>query len=262
MTGHWCDFKNADVLLTCGSNNVENHPESARWVHAAVDNGATCIVVDPRFTRSAAVADIYCPIRSGTDIAFWGGLMNYIIEKDLWQREYVLTYTNASYLIDPNYDFDVETGLFTGWDEEHKKYVTSTWGYQTAEVVAPNTTSGAFAYTLKEGVPQFTPQSKMVPKKDPSLLDENCSFNVMKRHYSRYSLKMVSDICGMDIETLELVYSTYAASGAPEKVGTILYALGQTQHHVGAQNTRAMSLVQLLLGNVGLPGGGVNAMRG
>jgi formate dehydrogenase major subunit len=262
MTGHWCDFKNADVLLTCGSNNVENHPESARWVHAAVDNGATWIVVDPRFTRSAAVADIYCPIRSGTDIAFWGGLMNYVIEKDLWQKEYVLTYTNASYLIDPNYDFDVETGLFTGWDEEHKKYVTTTWGYQTAEVVAPNTTSGSFAYTLKEGVPQFTPPSKMVPKKDPSLLDENCSFNVMKRHYSRYTLEMVSSICGMDVETLELVYSTYAASGAPDKVGTILYALGQTQHHVGAQNTRAMSLVQLLLGNVGLPGGGVNAMRG
>jgi formate dehydrogenase major subunit len=263
MTGHWCDFKNADVILTCGSNNVENHPESSRWVQRAVENGGTWICVDPRYTRTAAVADIYCPIRSGTDIAFWGGMINYIIEHDKWQHEYVLNYTNASYLIDPTYHFDVETGLFSGWDAEHEKYVTTSWGYQTEETREPNTADGgAFAYTRNEKVPEFTPPSLKVPKKDPTLTDPLCCFNVMKQHYSRYDLETVCNICGMDKETLELVYETYTATGAPEKSGALLYALGQTQHHYGAQNTRAMSLVQLILGNVGIAGGGVNALRG
>jgi formate dehydrogenase major subunit len=263
MTGHWNDFKNADVLLTCGSNNVENHPESARWVHAARDKGAINIVVDPRYTRSAAVADLYCPIRPGTDLAFWGGLINYIIETDAWQKEYVLSYTNASYLIDPRYHFDVETGLFSGWDEAKGKYVTASWGYQLDETVVPDPRAGGpFAYTLKEGTPAFTPPSRQVPKKDPTLLDPQCSFNILKRHYERYDLDTVCEVCGMDRETLEQVYDLYAGTGAPEKVGAILYALGQTQHHYGSQNTRAMCLVQLLLGNVGVPGGSVNALRG
>ena len=115
MTNHYCDMQNADVILTIGSNNVENHPVSSKWVQRALDNGATWIVVDPRYTRSAEMADIYCPIRSGTDIAFYGGLFNYILEHDLWQHEYVLNYTNASYLLDEEYSFDVETGIFSGF---------------------------------------------------------------------------------------------------------------------------------------------------
>ncbi|MEG2261732.1 MAG: molybdopterin-dependent oxidoreductase, partial [Raoultibacter sp.] len=115
MTGHWCDYQNADVILTIGSNNVENHPISTKWIQKALDRGATWIVVDPRYTRSAELADIYCPIRSGTDIAFYGGLCNYIIEHDLWQHEYVANYTNASYLLDPAYAFDIESGIFSGF---------------------------------------------------------------------------------------------------------------------------------------------------
>ncbi|MDR2492424.1 MAG: molybdopterin-dependent oxidoreductase [Coriobacteriales bacterium] len=263
MTGHWNDFKNADVLITCGSNNVENHPESARWVQAARDKGAISIVVDPRYTRTAAVADVYCPLRPGTDIAFWGGMINYIIQHDMWQKEYVITYTNATYLIDPAYEFNVETGMFTGWDEEHQKYVTTSWGYQTAETVAPNTgAGGAFAYALRPGTPAFTPPDKLVPKRDMTLQDPQCSFNVFKRHYERYDLETVCKVCGMDSQTLEQVYRLYGQSGARDKVGAILYALGQTQHHYGSQNTRIMTLVQLLLGNVGVPGGSVNALRG
>ena len=110
MTNHYCDMQNADVIMTIGSNNVENHPVSSKWVQKALDRGATWIVVDPRYTRSAEMADIYCPIRSGTDIAFYGGLFNYIIEHDLWQHEYVLNYTNASYLLDEQYSFDVNDG--------------------------------------------------------------------------------------------------------------------------------------------------------
>ncbi|MCL1797349.1 MAG: molybdopterin-dependent oxidoreductase [Eggerthellaceae bacterium] len=263
MTNHWCDLQNADVFLTCGSNNVENHPISSKWVQKALDKGATWIVVDPRYTRSAACADIYSPIRAGTDIAFYGGMFNYIIQNNLMQTEYVVNYTNASYLIDPDFNFDVDTGLFSGWDEAKKSYTTTTWGYQTAEVVEPNTaTGGPFAWTTAEGVPEFTPPANKVPKKDPTLEDPQCVFQVFKKHYERYDIDTVCAICGMDKETLELVYKTYCATGAPDKSGSIMYALGQTQHHYGAQNTRALSLVQLLLGNVGLAGGGVNALRG
>ncbi|MDR2715881.1 MAG: molybdopterin-dependent oxidoreductase [Coriobacteriaceae bacterium] len=263
MTNHWCDLQNADVFLTCGSNNVENHPISSKWVQKALDKGATWIVVDPRYTRSAACADIYCPIRAGTDIAFYGGMFNYIVKNDLMQKEYVANYTNASYLIDPDFSFDVNTGLFSGWDEGKKAYATTTWGYQTAEVVGPDTSAtGAFSWTTADGVPEFTPPSNKVAKKDPTLEDPQCVFQVFKRHYERYDLDTVCSICGMDRETLELVYKTYCATGSPEKSGTIMYALGQTQHHYGTQNTRALTLVQLLLGNVGVAGGGVNALRG
>jgi formate dehydrogenase major subunit len=263
MTGHYCDFKNADVILTCGSNNLENHPVSSKWVQRALDKGATWIVVDPRFTRTAAQADIYCPIRSGTDIAFYGGLINYIIENDLWQHEYVLNYTNASYLINPDYNFDVSTGLFSGWDPTTKKYDTTTWGYQTeSESTWDTSSTGTYSWVSQEGVPEFTPPTLKTPKKDPTLEDPNCVWQIMKNHYSRYTIDKVCEVCGMDPDTLELVYKTYASTGDPAKSGTILYALGQTQHHYGSENTRIMCMVQLLLGNAGMAGGGVNALRG
>jgi formate dehydrogenase major subunit len=259
MTNHWCDFKNADVIMTNGSNNLENHPISSKWVQRALDNGATWIVVDPRYSRTASQADIYCPIRSGTDIAFYGGLINYIIENDLWQHEYVLNYTNATYLINPDYSFDPETGLFSGWDSSTKKYSTTTWGYQTDY----ETTSSNFSsWVGGEGVPEFTPPTLKVPKKDATLTDPQCVFNIMKEHYSRYTMEKVCEVCGMDMESLEKVYSTYASTGDPAKSGAILYALGQTQHHYGSQNTRIMCMIQLLLGNTGMPGGGVDALRG
>ncbi len=263
MTSHWCDFQNADVIMTIGSNNVENHPVSAKWVQKALDNGATWIVVDPRYTRSAEMADIYCPIRSGTDIAFYGGLFNYIIENDLWQHEYVLNYTNASYLLNDEYSFDVETGIFSGFDEEKASYDNKTWQYQVEEVKEWDTSEGgAYAWAKKPGVPEFDPPKLKVAKKDPTLTDPMCVFQQMKKHYARYTLDAVSSVCGMDKDLLEKVYATYAATGAPDKSGTILYALGQTQHHYGAQNCRSMAILQLLLGNVGLAGGGVNALRG
>lgn len=261
MTGHYCDIGNADVILTCGSNNVENHPVSAKWCNRAVEKGGKWIVVDPRYTRTAALSDLYCPIRSGTDIAFYGGLINYIIENDLWQHEYVLNYTNATYLINPDYDFDPEDGLFSGWNEATGKYDTTSWGYQIESTSQWDTTS-TYSWATAAGVPEFTPPTVKTPKKDVTLTDENCVFNIMKNHYSRYDMDTVSSICGMDKDVLEEVYALYGSTGAPEKTGTILYALGQTQHHYGTQNTRIMCMVQLLLGNVGCAGGGVNALRG
>ena len=261
MTSHWEDMENADYILTCGSNNAENHPVSMKWVNRALDKGATWIVVDPRFTRTAALADIYCPIRSGTDIAFYGGMINYIFEHDRYQHEYCLNYTNLSYLINPDFSYDPETGLFSGWNEETKSYDQSTWGYQT-DTETPWDTETTYAWVKGEGVPEFDPPVLKTPKKDPTLKDPNCVYQIMKKHYSRYTIEAVSNICGMDAETLELVYDTYTKSGEPGKAGTILYALGQTQHHYGANNTRIMSVVQLLLGNIGVPGGGLNALRG
>ncbi len=263
MTNHYCDLKNADVLMTIGSNNVENHPVSSKWVQKALDNGATWIVVDPRYTRSAEMADIYCPIRSGTDIAFYGGMFNYILENDLWQHEYVLNYTNASFLLDEEYSFDVTTGIFSGFDEDSATYSNATWHYQVEEEQQWDTSeTGAYAWVAKEGVPEFTPPVREVPKRDMTLEDPMCVFQQLKKHYARYDLETVSSICGMDKELLEKVYSVYASTGEPGKSGTIMYALGQTQHHYGAQNCRAMAILQLLLGNIGMPGGGVNALRG
>ncbi len=263
MTSHWCDFQNADVILHCGSNSVENHPVSSRWLNKAHENGATWIVVDPRYTRTAEMADIYCPIRSGTDIAFYGGMYNYIIENDLWQHEYVLNYTNASYLLDQEYSFDVETGLFSGFDEDTSTYSNHSWHYQTESEEEWDTSStGDYAWAVKEGVPEFTTPTVEHPKQDLTLEDPMCVWQQFKKHYSRYTLETVSNICGMDKDLLEKVYATYASTGQPGKAGTVLYALGQTQHTYGAQNTRAMSVMQLLLGNIGIPGGGVNALRG
>lgn len=249
--------------MNIGSNSAENHPVSSRWIHKAHDKGATWIVVDPRYTRTAEQADIYCPIRSGTDIAFFGGLFNYIIENDLWQHDYVLNYTNASYLLDPAYEFDPETGFFSGWDEKIHKYSNTTWHYQVeSESTWDTSANGDYAWAVAPGVPEFTPPVVEHPKRDMTLQDPMCVFQQFKKHYSRYDLDTVCSICGMDKETLELVYSTYASTGKPGKAGSILYALGQTQHTYGAQNTRAMSVLQLLLGNIGIPGGGVNALRG
>lgn len=249
--------------MNIGSNSAENHPVSSRWIHKAHDNGAKWIVVDPRYTRTAEQADIYCPIRSGTDIAFFGGLYNYIIENDLWQHDYVLNYTNASYLLDPDYEFDPETGFFSGLDEETGKYSNATWHYQVeSESTWDTSANGDYAWAVAPGVPEFTPPVVEHPKKDMTLQDPMCVFQQFKKHYSRYDMDTVCSICGMDKETLELVYSTYASTGQPGKAGSILYALGQTQHTYGAQNTRAMSVLQLLLGNIGIPGGGVNALRG
>ncbi|MBM6999159.1 molybdopterin-dependent oxidoreductase [bacterium] len=263
MTTHWDDFKNTDFILHCGSNSCESHPLSSQWLHKAHDNGAKWIVVDPRYTRTAEQADIYCPIRSGTDIAFYGGMINYIIEHDRWQHEYVINYTNASYLLDPAFDFDPETGLWSGWDEQTKTYDTTSWHYQTESTSEWDTSEGgAYAWVNDEGVPAFTPPVLNVPKKDETLQDEHCVWQQFAKHYARYDEDTVSSICGMDKDLLDLVYDTYTQSGAVDKSGVILYALGQTQHSYGGQNIRCMGIVQLLLGNVGVPGGGVAALRG
>ena len=234
MTNHWIDIRNSDCILIMGSNAAENHPISMKWVGKAMDKGATLISVDPRFTRTSSKADIYAALRSGTDIAFLGGMMNYILSNNKFHEEYAANYTNASFIVGSKFDF--KDGLFSGYDPKAKKYDKSQWAFE------------------KDG--------NGVPKRDLSLKDPRCVFQLMKKHYSRYTPKSVSAITGTPEADLKKVYETYAKTGAVDKTGTIMYAMGWTQHTVGVQNIRMMAMIQLMLGNMGRPGGGVNALRG
>jgi formate dehydrogenase major subunit len=234
MTNHWNDIANADVILIMGSNPAENHPISFRWITRAIEKGAKLVCVDPRFTKSAAKAHIYAPLRSGTDIAFLGGMIKHILENNLIQKEYVVEYTNASFLVDENFKF--ADGLFSGYDAKKRSYDRSTWKYQL--------------------------DANGIPKMDKTLQSPHCAYQLLKKHYSRYNLDLVSQITGTPKDDLVKVYKAYAETGKPDKAGTILYAMGWTQHTVGTQNIRTMSIIQLLLGNMGMAGGGVNAMRG
>jgi len=234
MTNHWADIKNADVIVIMGGNAAEAHPCGFKYVvEAKAKRGAKLVVVDPRFTRSAAVADYYAPIRSGADIAFLGGVINYLLSNNKIHHEYVKNYTNAAFLINPEYGF--KDGLFTGYDEAKRSYSKATWTYQM---------DGQYA------------------KVDPTLQDPNCVFQHMKRHFSRYTPDMVSKVTGTPKDQFLKVCEMMASTAAGNKTMTILYALGWTQHSIGSENIRTMAMIQLLLGNMGMAGGGVNALRG
>jgi formate dehydrogenase major subunit len=237
MTNHWVDLKNADVILVMGGNPASNHPISMKWIMRAKEKGAKLIVVDPRFTQTAAKADIYASLRSGTDIAFINGMIKYIIDNNLIFRDYVVNYTNASFLVNPDFKMPGELdGIFSGYDEKTAKYDKKTWSLQMDE--------------------------KGLPKRDLTLKDPRCVYQLLKKHVSRYTPEMVSNITGTPKDKLIEVYKTFASTGKPDRVGTECYAMGWTQHTVGVQNIRAFCIVQLLLGNMGMAGGGINALRG
>ncbi len=234
MTNHWIDIKNADSILIMGSNAAEHHPISFKWVLEAKDKGATVMHVDPKFSRTSARSDFHVPLRSGTDIAFLGGMIKYILENNLHFHEYVAEYTNASLIVGK--DFGFKDGLFTGYDEKSRTYDKSKWGFEL--------------------------DSNGVPKRDKSLKNPSCVFQLLKKHYSRYNIDTVSSTTGVSAADLLKVYKNFAATGKKDKAGTVMYALGWTQHTVGVQNIRSAGIIQLLLGNIGVAGGGINALRG
>jgi formate dehydrogenase-N alpha subunit len=235
MTNSWTDIKNTDLILIMGGNAAEAHPCGFKWaVEAMQSRKAKLIVVDPRFTRSAAVADYYAPIRVGTDIAFLGGVINYLLANNKIHTDYVKLNTDATFLTKPDYKF--EDGLFSGYNAEKRSYDKATWGYQVGE--------DGFV------------------KVDDSMQDPLCVYQQMKKHYSRYTPEQVSKITGTPKDQFLKVCEMLAETSATNKVMTIMYALGWTQHSVGSQNIRTMAMIQLLLGNMGRPGGGVNALRG
>jgi formate dehydrogenase major subunit len=237
MTNGWTDIRNADVILAMGGNPAENHPVGFRFVMEAKRNrNAKLVSVDPRFNRTSAVADNFTQIRTGTDIAFLGGLINYALSHNRIHEEYIRLFTNATFLVKDGYSFNEADGLFSGWDPQKKTYDKSTWNYEL--------------------------DGQGMAKVDPTMKDPRCVFQQMMKFYVRYTPEMVASICGCKVEdfvkSAELITSTYP----PDKVGTILYALGWTHHSFSVQLIHAAAMLQLLLGNIGRAGGGLNALRG
>ncbi len=236
MTNHWVDIKNADVILVMGGNAAEAHPCGFKWVtEAKAHNKAKLVVVDPRFTRTASVADYYVATRTGTDIVFLGAIVNYLLTTDKIQHEYVRNYTDMPFIV--REDFAFNDGIYSGYDEAAGKYTDkSSWNYEIGE--------DGYA------------------KVDPTLSHPRCVYQLMKKHYSRYTTEMVEKICGVSPAQFQKVADALASTAVPGRAGTILYALGWTHHSTGAQTIRLGAMVQLLLGNMGIAGGGMNALRG
>jgi formate dehydrogenase major subunit len=243
MTNHWRDIKNADLIFIAGANPAEAHPVGFQWfMRAKMDpargpgkgGGAKIIHVDPRFSRTSAVSDMYVRIRTGTDVALFGGLMNYVLQNNKFHDEYVRNYTNASFIVNEGYGF--HQGLFNGYDPKTRSYGATAWNYE----LGPD----GFA------------------RRDMTLQDPRCVFQLMKQHYSRYTPEVVETITSIPKEDFLKIAELVGEMGRPDKVMTIVYAVGWTQHTTGVQLIRGGALLQLLLGNMGRCGGGMNAERG
>ena len=223
-------MQHAKTVLVEGSNVAENHPMAFKWIRKAQENGAKIIHVDPRFTRTSATADMYARIRPGTDAALLNTMINHVLVNKLYDEDFVKIHTNALLLGTP--DFDFKDGLFSGFDEKKHSYDMKTWGYQL--------------------------DANGKPRVAASLDDPHCVFTRLRTFVSRYTLEMGERITGIPVSQIREIAETMAKN----RPGTILYALGMTQHTTGVQGIRAFTILQLLLGNVGKPGSGVNALRG
>ncbi len=298
MTNGWIDIKNADVLLIMGGNPAENHPCGFKWaVEAKRTRNAKIVVVDPRFTRTASVSDHFVQIRAGSDIAFLGGIINYLLNKGRINKEYVVNYTNAALIIKEGFKLP-DDGVFSGYDSQGMKYDVSSWNYEEGGDLTPKDAT-AFAATASTLVKPPAPPAvkgaaahaapaakpaKIAPKPaagaappvivaslppnvayDLSLQHPRCVYQLLKQQYSKYTPEMVSKITGADpakFEKAAEIFTSIRDKGDTRKVGTIVYSVGWTQHTYGAQIIRTAAMIQLLLGNVGRAGGGVNALRG
>jgi formate dehydrogenase major subunit len=235
MTNTWQDVKNADVIIAMGGNPAEAHPCGFKWViEAKIENQAKLITVDPRYTRTASVADMHAPIRPGTDIAFLNGLIRYLLAKNAIQHTYVRAYTSAGLIVQEGFGF--QDGLFTGYNQDSRSYDKTSWDYERDEQ--------GFA------------------KVDDTWQHPRCVINLLRKHVDRYTPEMVSRICGTPQDVYLKVCELIASTAPPDRAMTCLFALGWTQHSSGSQNIRTMAMVQLLLGNIGVAGGGMNALRG
>jgi formate dehydrogenase major subunit len=261
------DLQNADMVTIMGSNMAENHPVGFQWVMEARERGATIVHVDPRFTRTSAMSTKHIGIRAGSDIAFLGGVVNFILEHDRWFKDYVTRYTNARVIINEDFtDTEELDGLFSGWDPEKGEYDTATWQYsgtdvhgaagQREEGFSPKgeqSGHGAGGAHLKHGDP---------PEEDWELQDPRCVFQILKRHFARYTPEFVANACGCSEEEFVWYCERICENSGPDRTGAFAYAVGWTQHTVGVQLIRTAAIIQLLLGNIGRPGGGIMALRG
>jgi formate dehydrogenase major subunit len=254
------DLANSDLVLVMGSNMAENHPIAFRFAMQAKLKGATLIHADPRFTRTSAMADIYAPLRAGSDIAFLGGLIRHVLENDLWFRDFALPYTNIATIIGEDYQGPDELdGLFSGWNEDGKRYSVESWQYDG--VVVPS--SLAESYVEREGFAEATERLHEGPTpQDPTLQHPRCVYQIMRRHFARYTPEMVERVTGCPQEVFLKVADAIARNSGRERTGAICYAVGWNHHSKGAQVIRAGAILQALLGNVGRPGAGLLALRG
>src|SRR5256714_3754121 len=262
------DLQNSDVITIMGSNMAENHPVGFQWVMEARERGARVFHVDPRFTRTSAMCTDWIRIRAGSDIAFLGGVVNYILEHDRYFEEYVKHYTNAPVVIDEGFqDTEDLDGLFTGWDPDEGKYDVETWQYAGMEAHgAAGQREQGFTPTKGEGSGHGGHGGGLShgepPKEDLALEHPHCVFQLLKKHFRRYTPELVAETCGCPVEQfLDYCGAVCDASGR-ERTGTFCYAVGWTQHTVGVQYIRTAAIIQQLLGNMGRPGGGIIALRG
>jgi formate dehydrogenase major subunit len=270
------DLKHADCIVIEGSNFAEAHPVGFQWVMEAKARGATVIHVDPHFSRTSALADLYVPIRAGSDIAFLGGIIRHVLENDLWFRDYVLAYTNASTIVGDDFrDTEDLDGVFSGLDEKARTYDMASWQYEGLEVRAASgnrdegyerltgggssVKSSGHAESHGSGGPRIPGGT---PNRDETLQHPRCVFQLLRRHYSRYTPEMVHEVCGVPPDVFSRVCDAVTSNSGRERTTAFAYAVGWTQHTTGAQYIRAACVLQLLLGNIGRPGGGIMALRG
>ena len=261
------DLSNADAILIMGSSMAENHPVGFQWVMEARERGAKVIHVDPRFTRTSAMADIWVPLRAGSDIAFLGGMINYVLQNNKDFREYVVAYTNASSIVRKDFkDTEDLDGFFSGWDDEKKQYDPTSWLFERQDGASVEDSGGGQAHTKASGGHGKDRGGEMgdpaLAETDPTLQHPRCVFQILKRHFSRYTPELVERCCGVAQDVFLRCAETFANASGPEKTAAICYAVGWTQHSKGVQIIRSAAILQLLLGNIGRPGGGILALRG
>ncbi len=271
------DLQNSDCIVIQGSNMAECHPVGFQWVMEAKARGAKVIHIDPRFTRTSAVATQHVPLRAGSDIAFLGGIINYILSNDKYFREYVVAYTNAPTLLREDFqDVDDLDGVFSGYDPETGVYDTTTWSYQGQEdTPAPGERGGEDGASDGEseesqgargGGHEMGSHGAKLPharvRRDETLQDPLCVFQVLKRHYARYTPELVQQVCGVAPEDFLKVCEAVTENSGRERTTAWVYSVGWTHHTVGVQYIRGSAIIQSLLGNMGRPGGGIMALRG
>jgi formate dehydrogenase major subunit len=263
-TSNLMDLQNADCILIEGSNMAEAHPVGFRHPMIAKEkNGAKLIHVDPRFTRTSALCDIYAPLRAGTDIVFLGGLINYVLENEKYFKDYVVSYTNAATLINEDFEDTDATGLFVGWDSEKGQYDANYWRYEGTPIkhAAVGGSQGAIVGEAGEGG-QHQAHADRIRPNDQTLQDPRCVFQILKRHFADYTPEMVERVTGCPKEAFLEVAEAITENSGPDKTTALCYAVGWTQHSKGVQIIRTAAMLQLLLGNIGRPGGGIMALRG
>src|SRR6202035_3121474 len=265
------DLANSDCILIEGSNMAEAHPVGFQWVMEAKKRGAKVIHVDPHFSRTSAVSNLYVPIHAGADIAFVGGLINYVLQNEKYFHDYVRWYTNASVILTEDYaDTEDLDGLFSGFSPEHRTYDAETWRYQGGEVAPASAARGMGPARMHE-VRQASrgeahgsggAAASPTPDTDETLQHPRCVFQILKRHFARYTPEMVAEVAGIPEDKFMEVARLITKNSGRDRTTAFVYSLGWTQHTVGVQYIRTAAILQSLLGNMGRPGGGIMALRG